>query len=81
MSLKGVEDLRHEWDKVRQSLRDTDENIRKLTGRESLENRLAKSSHYFKSIVYYEDWNLRASSTRQTNSREVSPTFVCLITI
>lgn len=38
--------MRHEWDKVRQSLRDTDENIRKLTGRETLENRFRPRDNF-----------------------------------
>ena len=36
---KGIESLRSEIDRYRQNLRDTEESIKKITGREGLENR------------------------------------------
>lgn len=48
MSSKAVDGLRLELDRVRQSLRDTDDNIRRLTGRESVtENRFRPRDNFY----------------------------------
>lgn len=49
--VRAVSDLQNEIEKARENLKDVDENIKKLTGRDPLERRLA--SFYLNILLLY----------------------------